>query len=1107
MCGCSFPRPETPIEPTQLNRSLTNTTGTLTCAARPVKVARRSLPMNPDFPPPEAGAAGLEATRDSMRQDLNRANTSMGIILLVVLVLAMAAVIAGFHAARNLSRAAQAEAASTERLWNSYLAQARAVRLSPEAGRRDKILNVVSDAAAIRKNDALRSEAMATLALEDIEIELPLRPAPAGIEQVEMDSALEHYAFGNAAGEVVVGSVKAGSSNREVLQAQSLGPGTRMPVRSVVFSQDGSKLAARFSGGAMVLWDLATHEPLLTSGLEATNFEVAGMSFWPDGDKFSFGDADEQGQISIFDFAAHKKISSAIPVGTRPFRFQPGTMEVAIATEDRVELYRYPEEMPVQLLATSTRVYAVAWSPDGTRLAASTEDGDVYLWEKATGNARIFRGHSEPCVRLTFSPDGRLLASGSRDGTTRFWDVGQGQTLVVAPEGLASVFSPDGQHVGFWKPSKGYGIWRLVKPESYSLLVCPKSFGAFLSVDLAPSGRWCIATQNRGIRIWDLKNDSRETFVPGTELQSARITPDETALYVCRGQTLERWPMPTLETGMNFDPAATQVVALPDGKGARAIALSLDGRWALVELSDLRLVVLSLLTNSPPVFLAEHFRQPSLRTPGSPTGAGRFALSPDGRWAVTGYGIGKEDHPKVWDTQTGQLITTLPFPSAVVVFSPDGRRLGTAGTAAFGIWSVAGWQLLNRFDRDEAGVTQGSMAFMRDSDEIAVTRTRQLAQLRHALTKEAYADLIAPQPQSVNSLRLSLDGDLLVTASATDKLQLWRLGALREKLTALQLDWRIPNPNTPDPVTRQPRTSSSVQTTLILSLAGVCLAALFARASLRRHREAITGYLAAETRAALRHRELEIAKVELMHSQKMQALGSLATGIAHDFNNLLSVIRMSNKLIGRETKSLPDIQDNVADIEQAVIQGKSVVGSMLGYARTEDAAAGPTDLNSVVEETLALLSKEFLSGIALTLELERDTPKVNVSRGRLEQVLLNLVVNASEAMLGNGRLKITLCRRNLVPEKLYALRPRAAKEFVEMTVADSGPGIAPEIQLRLFEPFFTTKRSGSKAGTGLGLSLVYAIAQQDGLGLSVESEPDKGAKFTIVIPVNPENPG
>jgi signal transduction histidine kinase len=354
---------------------------------------------------------------------------------------------------------------------------------------------------------------------------------------------------------------------------------------------------------------------------------------------------------------------------------------------------------------------------------------------------------------------------------------------------------------------------------------------------------------------------------------------------------------------------------------------------------------------------------------------------------------------------------------------------------------------------------------------------------------------------------MSLDGNVLVTASATDKLQLWRLDAAREALAALQLDWRIPHPNTADPAAVPPGATSPVQTTLLVSLAGFCLAALFARASLRRHREAITGYLAAETKAALRHRELETAKVELMHSQKMQALGSLAAGIAHDFNNLLSVIRMSNKLIGRETKANAEIQDNVADIEQAVVQGKSVVGSMLGYARTEDVAAGPTDIKSVVEDTLALLSKEFLSGIELILELERSTPKVGIHRGRLEQVLLNLVVNASEAMQGNGKLTITLHRRGAAPEKLYALRPGPAKEFVEMTVADSGPGIAPQNLLRLFEPFFTTKRSGGKPGTGLGLSLVYAIARQDGLGLSVESEPDQGAKFTIVIPVNPKSPG
>ena len=1035
-----------------------------------------------------------------MRRDLNRANTAVGIILVVVLGLAGAAVIAGMHAARNFSRAEQAEAASTERLWNSYVAQARAVRLTSEAGRREKIFNVVSNAAAIRINAALRSEAMASLALSDIETEQPLRPIPKGVDQVEMDSSLTHYAYGNAAGEVMVCDLSEGT-NQQVLQAQSLGPGLRQPVRSIVFSPDGTKLAARFSGGALVIWELATQERLLTSGMQATNLLIAGISFWPDTNKISFGDADAQGQITVFDFAAKAKVSTAIRVGTRPFRFRPGTMEVAIAADNRVDLCRYPEETAFRTVATATRVYALAWSPDGTQLAVSTEDGDICLWNVERGTQRIFRGHSEPCVRLTFSPNGEVLASGSRDGTTRFWDVAQGQTLVVATDGLAGVFSRDGQRVGFWKPSEGYGIWRLTSSEGYDLLVCPKNAGAFLSVDLSPSGRWCIATQSKGVRIWDLKNEAREIFFPGTNFMSARITPDETALYVCRGPTLERWPLQTNEAGVNIDPAANQIVALPDDKGARAIALSLDSPRALVELSDLRLAVLDLTTNTPPVFLAESSRQPSLRTPGSPTGAGRFAISPDGRWAVTGFGVGKEDHPQVWDTQTGKLVTTLEFGSAVVAFSPDGRRLGAAGTATFAIWSADDWRMLNSFNRDESGVTQGSLAFMRGSDEIAVTRTRQFAQLRHALTNEAYADLIAPQLQSVNSLRMSLDGSVMVTASATDKLQVWHLDVLQEKLAALKLDWRTPHPNTPDAPRVPPKHSSVVQTTLIVSLAGFCVAALFALASLRRHREAIAGYLAAETKAARRNRELEIAKVELMHSQKMQALGSLATGIAHDFNNLLSVIRMSNKLIGRETKTNAGTQENVADIEQAVMQGKSVVGSMLGYARSEDAVAGPTDLSGVVEDTVSLLSKEFLSGIALTLELDREVPKVGLGRGRLEQILLNLVVNASEAMQGKGRLKIALHTRSSVPVKFYALRPNAAKYFVELAVADSGPGIAPENLLRLFEPFFTTKRAGAQAGTGLGLSLVYAIAQQDGLGLSVESEPDKGATFTIVVPV------
>ena len=1051
--------------------------------------------------PHRPNSDGLDATREAMRQDLHRANTAVGVILVVVLALAVAAVIAGMGAAKNFERAEKAEAASRERLWNSYVAQARAVRLTPQAGRRDAVLNVISNATHIRHNASLRSEAIATLALTDMESAAPLQPFPVGADQVEIDASLERYAYGNATGTVFVCSMKDGSV-LHTLAAPELGPGTRQAVRSVAFSPDGSKLAARFRGGAMVIWETATQKQLVASGVNATNLVIAGMSFWPDANKISFGDADAQGEITLFDFDTNTRVNTALRIGAKTFRFRPGTMQVAVATDNRVDLFNYPEETPLQTLETATRIFIMAWSPDGTRLVVATEDGDLYVWDMGRGHQRIFRGHSEPCIRLTFSPNGELLASSSRDGTTRLWDVSQGQTIVIATEGLAHVFSPDGERIGYWKPSVGFGVWRIARSDTYKLLICPKSEGAFLSVDLSPNGRWCVATQSKGVRLWDLANGAKEFFFPGADMLSARITPDESGLYVCRRQQLEYWPLQTNATGVQVDLGAAQTVSLPDHQGARGIALSLDGKKAVVELTDLRFVVLDLTTSNAPVPLAASSRLISLRTPGSPTGAGRFTISPDGKWVVTGFGVGATDQPIIWDSTTGKIVTTLNFGSAVVAFSPDGRRLGTAGPASFAIWRTADWELLHRFDRDEPAITHGSMAFVHNSDEIAVTRTRQIAQLRHALTNELFADLIAPQLQSVNSIRLSHDGGVLVTASATDKLQVWQLDALRQKLAPVKLDWRAPPPDTPEHSPEKPEAGTTVQTTLLLSLIGFALAALLALATLRRHRHAISGYLAAETKAAGRNRELEVAKVELMHSQKMQALGTLATGIAHDFNNLLSVIRMSNKLIGRETKSNPDIQENVADIEQAVIQGKHVVGSMLGYARTEDETAGPTDVGTVVEDTVSLLSKEFLSGITLTLELDRDVPTVNVGRGRLEQVLLNLIVNASEAMQGKGKLKIALHSRPALPPKRYALRPNPAAQYLELSVVDSGPGIAPEIQPRLFEPFFTTKRAGAKAGTGLGLSLVFTIAQQDGLGLSVESEPNKGATFTLMIPVD-----
>jgi signal transduction histidine kinase len=216
---------------------------------------------------------------------------------------------------------------------------------------------------------------------------------------------------------------------------------------------------------------------------------------------------------------------------------------------------------------------------------------------------------------------------------------------------------------------------------------------------------------------------------------------------------------------------------------------------------------------------------------------------------------------------------------------------------------------------------------------------------------------------------------------------------------------------------------------------------------------------------------------------------------------LLSVIRMSNQLIARTVKDNAEVKEYTTDIEKASVQGKTVVRSMLGYARDESVTDEPMDVNEVIENTVSLLNKEFLRGIQLTLELSQETQPVAIHQGRLEQILLNLIVNASEAMRGRGKLKIASHLRSSVWEREVILRPRGSEKYVELTVSDSGPGIPQEIIGRIFEPFFSTKRSASTPGTGLGLSLVYSIAQEDGLGLSVESSPGAGASFAILIPV------
>jgi signal transduction histidine kinase len=362
--------------------------------------------------------------------------------------------------------------------------------------------------------------------------------------------------------------------------------------------------------------------------------------------------------------------------------------------------------------------------------------------------------------------------------------------------------------------------------------------------------------------------------------------------------------------------------------------------------------------------------------------------------------------------------------------------------------------------------------------------------------------LESPVPQFVSRLAFSPSGNQLAVATETPFIQVWDLRWLREELTKLGLDWGTNSRSTAtvlDPISRIE--DSRTAAFHFLAAGAVALAGCLAFFVLRRQKRLVAGYLGMNELALQRARELEVAQRELLHSEKMKALGTLAAGIAHDFNNLLSIIRLSNDVIGRDAATNSSVREEVESIENAVQQGRAVVRSMLGYSR--EAADKPClyAVGDVLADTVALLSKQFLGGIVLTMDVDRAIPKVWGAPSRLEQILLNLIVNATEAMKGQGRLLISVRRRTSPVEGSLTLQPKGASEYVEVSVTDSGPGISSEVLPRIFEPFYTTKTVGTSPGTGLGLSTVYTIAQQDGLGLAVLTTMGKGTTFRLWLPI------
>ncbi|HUF64951.1 MAG TPA: PAS domain S-box protein [Gemmatimonadaceae bacterium] len=246
-------------------------------------------------------------------------------------------------------------------------------------------------------------------------------------------------------------------------------------------------------------------------------------------------------------------------------------------------------------------------------------------------------------------------------------------------------------------------------------------------------------------------------------------------------------------------------------------------------------------------------------------------------------------------------------------------------------------------------------------------------------------------------------------------------------------------------------------------------------------------------RAKHRQRELE---EQLHHARRMEEVGRLAGGVAHDFNTLLTVISAHAQFLRDAPPGNDESRNDVEEILHAVERGARLTASLLGYTRKQVATPTPVEINEVVSDTVEMLRRVIGQNITMSVSLDPSLGSVLIERGELEQVIMNLTLNARDAMATRGGELTIRTVRTWVEED--AEGPPRSGAYAELTVSDTGVGMSPDTARRVFDPYFTTKE---QHGTGLGLSTVNRIVAQSNGHVALHSEPGAGTRISLFLPL------
>jgi WD40 repeat protein len=696
--------------------------------------------------------------------------------------LALAVIGAGLGLAMVNRSLRRAVGDSRQSLYQSLLAQARAVRQQSRIGQRYDALEVIRQASRIERTIELRNEAAAALAEMDLAVQRrwPLFWGTSlGVAEFAPD--LDSYLAGDSKSGFNLHAVE----DQRVLK--HFAPATKSLAMHFKFDPSGARVAAWFSDGTVEVWNKdGTSRLLLLAG---TQTWPAQMDFHPDGQTLALSEPRKGMRLVTLGSDQSDASGQLLAAGTNvlALRFDPSGRRLAIIRSKMAEVWDCNQNKLLWSVAAGGSQGSGIWSPDGSQIAVIDDDASEILLlasENGTVLAR-FAGHSISPVQVTFHPGGQIVASIGLDRTLRLWEAQTGHELLSADAGhcIALRFSSDGRRLGAATGDISAGIYELSLSTVFHELQRTNSHRAWASsIACSPDGRCLLTSEDGGLRIWDAEAKRELKYLPfaGIDMTPVFFSPDGRSIYYSRRRVgTFRRPFACQEAG----PAEPAVVTLGEEE---KLSVS-PNEWLLSLGEGGRAWLIGGTANHFAIWPDGNPKQ--ARVVRTDVSRGVVYGSDDGRW------VANPRYPQmgldIWDMRSGEL--ALSFKDAaytVARFSPDSHWLVAGSPKAYAFWNTGNWTSGPKFPADLGGFEHGDAIFSRDN-RLVVLRSRPDV-LELVGLPELHSLLRLEPPGKLGTMHhaLSPDGTKLWVLAHGARVFEWDLTELRVELAKLGLDWK-----------------------------------------------------------------------------------------------------------------------------------------------------------------------------------------------------------------------------------------------------------------------------------------------------------------------------